>query len=55
MKDIQYFIDKETDYCQRHEHKDEMYFDEECGEFLPKRYADDFLQGRSLVVRDEFT
>ena len=49
MRDIQYFIDKETDYCQRHEHKDEMYFDEECGEFLPKRYADDFLQGGWLT------
>ena len=26
-----------------------MYFDEECGEFLPKRYADDFLQGGWLT------
>lgn len=49
MKNVQYFIEKEKEYKEKHKGF-EVYWDNEARGFVPVRYADDFLRN-GLITR----
>lgn len=45
MKDVNYFLEAETKYKEKHVNDLDLYYDPEIGEMTCKSYPDDFLEG----------